>query len=460
MSIPLTLSRGRNVPDPVTVTMEGLPTGVAPALLQFGVGESKAQLSVQAAGDAAQGAIHAKVRVTSGKSTSVQPIELFVRGAPGTLDTTFGKSGIVPTTIGDNQNNEARDFQIMADDSIVVLGNCKTTTIDNACLAKYSADGNRDTSYGPSGIVSLLADRFPANVVAIKDGKVLVLAGASLFGDGKTRIKRLNGDGSLDTTFGATGICDVSAGGAPLRLSYRSTDSAIFVQFQMSSGGIAGSGILKLNTSCVTDAGFGTAGVAYVGLDTASVPRGLVLRGGKVVVAAQVRAAGGGLAFAQVDGSTGALDQTFGAGGVQSFPSGVLTSAYPGYFGMTLAPTGAVIAGFLLDSGSFITSVDATGKSLTANFGTGGVHNFASGFPTEIARDGNGKLLVALPNGGVGYVLRLEANGSPDASFAAAGTFYDPRFRPQRVAFQRDGRLIVFGQQSANADMTLARLWN
>ncbi len=399
--------------------------------------------------------------MTSGKITALSAIELFVRGAPGAIDTTFGTNGIVPTTIGDNQNNEARDFQILADDSVVVLGNCKTTTIDNACLAKFSADGKRDMAYGPSGIVSLLTDRFPANVAALKDGKVLVLVGANVvFSDGKTRIKRLNADGSLDTTFGTNGICEINAGGVPVRLVNRPTDDAIFVQFQMASGGIQGSGILKLNTSCVPDPGFGTGGITYVGWATASVPRGLVLRGDKVVSAAQGRGVGGGYGFGQIDGSTGALDAAFGAGGVQAFPSAALTSALPGYLAMTLAPTGAVITAFLLDSGSFLASVDASGKSLNANFGAAGVHNFPTGSPTDVARDATGKLLVALPNGGVGSVMRLDANGSPDASFAAAGTFYDPRFRPRGVAFQRDGRIMVFGQQSANADMTLVRLWN
>ena len=292
VSIPLAISRGRNVHDPITVTVEDLPTGVSQALLQFGVGESKAQLSIQAAGDAAQGPIHAKVRVTSGKITALTAVELFVRGAPGAIDTTFGTNGIVPTTIGDNQNNTAIDFQILADDTVVVLGNCKTSTIDNACLAKYSADGKRDMGYGPSGIVSLLTDRFPANVAALKDGKVLVLAGSSIFGDLKTRIKRLNNDGSVDATFGVNGVCEVSAGGAPVRLVNRASDSSIFVQFQMASGGIQGSGILKLDTACAPDAGFGTGGIAYVGWATASVPRGLVLRGNKVVSAAQGKGTG------------------------------------------------------------------------------------------------------------------------------------------------------------------------
>ena len=88
------------------------------------------------------------------------------------------------------------------------------------------------------------------------------------------------------------------------------------------------------------------------------------------------------------------------------------------------------------------------------------MQTFVAGTPSDVARDINGKLVVSLPNGGVGDVRRFEANGTADSTFGKAGTFYDPRFRPRGVAFQRDGRIIVFGQQSANADLTLARLWN
>jgi len=474
-TVPLSIVRGRNVLDPITVTVEEFPTGVAPALLQFGIGEAKAQLVIQAAGDAAQGPIHAKVRATSGAITTTTALELFVRGAPGTLDTTFGDKGFVGPLVGDGKDNLPADLKVLPDGRILTTGQCNviaTTTANVAsstCLIRLSADGQRDASYGTAGIASSATPSMPVRAAEASSGRVVVLGGGDFFEEtNKLRLTRLNADGTRDTTFGANGVCEPLAGPSSMTflagatdLVVRASDGSLFMQFTYKNPSPYKIGVLRVGPNCESVSSFGDAGVVGVSWSAVTRPLGLVLRGETPVVIGRAHVDAPTFGAVQLDGANGALDPSFGTSGLftwnaASKPENAVTQRS----GVEVLPTGAVVANFPLADGFALTSIAPGGKALSPGFGTGGATTIkTAGTPTDLVRQSDGKLLVNISAlGAPADVRRFNADGTADSGFGKAGSFIDTRLTGKRVALQKDGRIVVFGR--SGSDLALVRLWN
>lgn len=130
----------------------------------------------------------------------------------GTLDTSFGASGIITTDIdtGNNSTDKGNGVAIQTDDKIVVAGRSDSLF----ALVRYNSNGTLDTNFGTGGIVtddfSSLGSSFQAagaNAVTIQpDGKIIVVgsvSNSSQFND--FAIMRFESNGALDTSFGTGG---------------------------------------------------------------------------------------------------------------------------------------------------------------------------------------------------------------------------------------------------------------
>lgn len=132
-----------------------------------------------------------------------QPVFAAARySSSGILDTTFGVSGTTIAIIGDFAVGNA--LAIDASNRIVIAGYAISSGIHQIAVARYTANGTLDGSFGTSGIV--LYDIPSGDIdhglgVAIQaDGQIVVAGNAG----NEVLVMRLNGtDGSLDTTFGA-----------------------------------------------------------------------------------------------------------------------------------------------------------------------------------------------------------------------------------------------------------------
>jgi uncharacterized delta-60 repeat protein len=136
----------------------------------------------------------------------------------GTLDNTgFGTNGIVTTSIG-SIDDEAHALVIQSDGKIVVAGSSydNTSSKYDFALVRYNTDGSLDTSgtlgigFGTTGIVttSIGSDGYwdYAYALGIQSDKKILAAGSSNSGSNYDfALVRYNTDGSLDTTFNATG---------------------------------------------------------------------------------------------------------------------------------------------------------------------------------------------------------------------------------------------------------------
>jgi uncharacterized delta-60 repeat protein len=169
---------------------------------------------------------------------------------------------------------------------------------------------------------------------------------------------------------------------------------------------------------------------------------------------------------------SGILDPTFGAGGKVTTAVGSRSSAGA----VTLQPDGKIVVAGRTTSGSdyafALVRYTSTG-ALDPSFGTGGIVTtpFGEGFAgaRAIVLQPDGKLVVAGIAGTDFALARYDSNGSLDPSFGEGGTL-TTKFRPEpgpeerddiveALVIQPDGKLVAAGwtDSGANYDYALAR---
>src|SRR5262249_14402648 len=127
--------------------------------------------------------------------------------ADGALDTGFGTNGSTRTNI--SQGNEALAMAALADRRIVLGGYTYNGGGTYFSMARYTADGSLDNSFGTGGrILDLDSGSFIGNgihgIAVQPDGKYVVAGEESLNG-GNFEVARYNTDGTVDPTFGTGG---------------------------------------------------------------------------------------------------------------------------------------------------------------------------------------------------------------------------------------------------------------
>jgi uncharacterized delta-60 repeat protein len=137
--------------------------------------------------------------------------------ANGSLDTSFNGTGKLTTDFGGDGNAEGRSVAVQTDGKIVVAGYATAGNTEKFALARYSADGTLDTSFGDSGRVMTAVGISGSNatgVVLQKDGKIVV-AGYAVNNSGTDydfACVRYNTDGKVDQSFGDGGKIMTSVG--------------------------------------------------------------------------------------------------------------------------------------------------------------------------------------------------------------------------------------------------------
>ncbi|MFN9753578.1 MAG: Ig-like domain-containing protein, partial [Planctomycetota bacterium] len=123
--------------------------------------------------------------------------------ANGTLDTSFGTSGMVTTAIGTG-NDQGLSVTVQPDGKIVVGGVARIGSTDDFALVRYNANGSLDTSFGTGGKVTTAigtGDDYGYSVSIQPDGKIVVGGTATIGGTADFARVRYNADGSLDARF-------------------------------------------------------------------------------------------------------------------------------------------------------------------------------------------------------------------------------------------------------------------
>jgi uncharacterized delta-60 repeat protein len=324
-----------------------------------------------------------------------------LRAANGTLDPTFGSGGKRVVDFG-GDDESVYGAALQPDGKIVLAGDSRL----QPAAARLKANGALDTTFDGDGkkVFSWGALGRATAVVVAPNGKIL-LSGFSGPEGGNIQVARLKANGALDTTFATGGIAAVDFGGDDFgEAMARQADGRILVAGRST---VAGAVVARLRATGVLDPDFGGDGrVTLPGGGSAGAV--LVQPDRKIVVAGN---ASGSVAMTvtrlKPDGSP---DATFGSGGTATVDFGSLADLLGG---AVLQPDGKiVIAGY-----------------------------------TQASED------VA--------VARLNANGSPDATFGVGGKAtvdFGVATFGFAVARAPNGRIVVAGQKTGGDDFAVARL--
>jgi uncharacterized delta-60 repeat protein len=127
----------------------------------------------------------------------------------GTLDNSFGSNGVVRTAIGVG-SSFPYSIVIQNDGKILAAGSSYIGNAPKHIVVRYETDGTLDNSFGLSGIATNTALKQAYSIAVQTDGKIVSCADSSFSIGGNTRadiaLARFNTNGGLDPTFGINGI--------------------------------------------------------------------------------------------------------------------------------------------------------------------------------------------------------------------------------------------------------------
>jgi uncharacterized delta-60 repeat protein len=375
---------------------------------------------------------------------------------PGDLDTSFGSGG--KKTVNFGGTDEARAVLVQPNGRVIAAGGGGAAS--SFCVVRLrAANGTLDPTFGSGGkrVVDFGGDDESVYGAALQpDGKI-VLAGDSGL---QPAVARLKANGALDTTFDGDGKKTFSWGALG-----RATAVVVAPNGKILLGGFSGPEggnvqVARLKANGALDTTFATGGIATIDFGGDDFGEAMVRQAdGRIVVAGRSSAAGAVVARLR---ATGALDPDFGGDGRVTLPGGGSVSAV-----LVQPDRKIVVAGNastsammtvtrLMPNGSPDTTFDGDG---TATIDFGSTADLAAG----VVLQPDGKIVVG------GYtqasedvaVARLNANGSPDATFGVAGKAtvdFGVATFGQAVARAPNGRIVVAGQKTGGDDFAVARL--
>jgi len=394
---------------------------------------------------------------------------------PGELDLTFDGDGKVTTDFG-GAEDFANDVALQTDGKIVVAGvsNGAGQQVGNFAVARYTASGGLDTTFGGTGLVLTDVTKFKedqANAVAIQSDGKIIAAGFTTKKQGSQNnqewaLVRYNTNGTLDSSFGSGGkvITNMGAAGELIHEIVIQSNGKIVAVGQSANR----AALARYNSNGTLDTSFGSGGKVFTSFyATNSTTPGIVLQtDGRIVMAATLPASAGSESgdWAVTRFNTnGSTDTTFGSGGT------VVTPGLGHVEGVALQADGQIVVigtnagdGFMSGAARY-----SSNGVLDTTFGTNGVVlTRVPGASLTMARDvsiqADGKILLT------GYAdlslrqifaFRYTTAGTLDTSFDADGivtTAIGSASSGHGIVVQPDGNIVVSGSSSIGG-FTLVR---
>ena len=405
----------------------------------------------------------------------------------GTLDTTFGASGIATTGFGSG-DDKANGVAVDSTGRVVVVGTTFNGSNNDFAVARYTAAGSLDISFGSAGKITTpfgSSDDVATCVAIDSTGHILVAGYATVGGSSGIdfAIARYNSNGTLDTTFNNTGKVTTPIG------SGTSTDEITAITIDSSGrivvAGFAASGanslsfaVARYNTNGSLDTTFNTTGKEMTAFGTTQdIARGVAIDGSGNIVVVGSTSNGTNTNFAIARYTPlGALDTTFNATGkvITDF-NGFNDSAA----GVVIDRSGRIdVAGTVTNNtkNEFGVARYTANGALDTSFGTAGTGRVVTDIgattndvPGGIVLDNTGRIIVVgstmSPTAGSSQfaLARYTSAGVLDSTFGTAGVttlaIGATTSGANAVALDGSGRLVVAGFMSngSNDDFAVAR---
>ncbi len=379
------------------------------------------------------------------------------RTGMGSLDTTFSNpdgsatysNGVV------NGSDSGNAVAVQPDGKIIVAG---VTSVDGATrdmfVLRDNPDGTLDDTFGSSGVVTYhIAEGnwIRGNSVAIQpDGKIVIAA--SDYHAGVGLVLRYSGQGVLDSTFGTNGAVTYEAGSSFSSVVIQ-PDGKIIVVGASNAAALA----VRYNTDGTLDNGFGTSGAitfgsAMGGWDGASANGVAIQSDGKIVVVAT----GGVLIFRF--NADGTIDSSFGSNGIVAnlIPMNGAAVALQSDGKIVVAGAGTGQNGQITAVARY--NGDGTPDSTFGTNGAASSISTPGGgdYLKAAVIQPDGKIVVAGGTGSEVIVSRFNGDGSMDNTFGMSGSItYNGSpgenatglwAEGDGLAIQPDGKVVVTGQ--------------
>ena len=249
----------------------------------------------------------------------------------GNIDASFGSGplgGVTALSVGDcNFTQGATAIAIGANDEVTIGGSAFNGTNNGIALVRWDASGALDSSFGSSGVVNPINSIDTAlGAIAIDDeGRTLATAFQIGPGARKFFVYRFNKDGTLDSTFGTSGIkavalsanssvCCIAIDSAKRIIVAGTANSPIYSAF-----------VARFKSDGELDENFGEFGISMLPLSGDSSATGLTIdRHDRPIVVGSSEYGVATLTHLNIDGS---LNNAVGYGGVFTTAIGFPASA-------------------------------------------------------------------------------------------------------------------------------------
>lgn len=131
--------------------------------------------------------------------------------ADGTADTAFSGDGLATWTPPSGWSGDGDAVAVQADGKVLVAAELSSSSGSSTVLLRFLANGTLDTSFGTSGVATLPLDR--VSTVEVRTEGLLVTgaleeAAATLY---RPAAARLTASGALDSTYGTDGVLEAGA---------------------------------------------------------------------------------------------------------------------------------------------------------------------------------------------------------------------------------------------------------
>lgn len=425
------------------------------ASISFDVFNAAAAVRIQSDGKI----VVAGLAAASTSSTAVRSVALARFTSAGAPDSTFGTSGKVTVGIGVGGGVGA---MVLQGDRILVVGTVvRTGTGADFLLIRFNSGGSLDTSFGQSGQFPNLSGSVStdfggqerATAVALQSDGKIVVAGVTQVGvDSAFAVARYSANGLLDNTFGGVGRAVTnfvasdhggSTGDSASGVAIQGDGKIVVVGRAETDTGLARTDIAlaRYNTNGSLDSTFGTGGKVTTAIVAGDPQRAndaafavLIQPDGKIVTAGFT-----GVPFSEVFAvvrytTSGALDTTFGTGGKT-------VTDRRGFLGFDLAFQRVLLEGKIIVAGRGAPS-GATTRLTSARF---------RGFPITLTRVGT----VELAPGEASVVVLQPITYTFTWTVPEPQNWHDLQFLQLRL---RDGNDIVLSVLFDEAAATLSLL--
>lgn len=377
--------------------------------------------------------------------------------APGDLDTSFGAGGIAITTVPGSTFAASTAVVVQPDGKLLVSFSSNSASSGfNMTLARYNPNGSLDTTFSGDGIVTspfASEDFDEARALALQpDGKILV-SGRVGISNASFAVVRYNPDGSLDTTFDQDGIVttQIFQGGIAQAVAVQS-DGKIVAAGSTFNGSADFFTVIRYNANGSVDTSFGTSGIATADfgvidflMDMAVQPDGKIIAAGTGNVSSSTPV----LAMVRLN-TNGTPDNSFDDDGRVAS----LITDFEEANSIDLQPDGKmVLAGRL--GGSMAVFRYTAGGSLDSTFSGDGVAvadfgDFSGAGDVKVLEDGKLVSVGSTFEAGEDFaVARFNSDGTPDSGFGNGGrvttTITNEDDTLARAAVQADGKIVAAG---------------